>query len=54
MPPVLPVFAFTQGVFFVVVCGTTFIPATILTAIVRLYRESVYNVIDLVSVLAFV
>ena len=31
-----------------------FIPTTILTAIVRLYRESVYNVIDLVSFLAFI
>jgi hypothetical protein len=51
---VLAIFAFTQGVFFVVVCGTLFIPAVIITAIVRPYREPVYNIIDLVNFLAFI
>ena len=51
---VLAIFAFTQDVFFVVLCGTIFIPTTILTAVVRPYRESVYNVIDLIFFLAFV
>ena len=51
---VLAIFASTQGIFFVVVCGTLFIPAVVLTAIVRPYRESVYNVIDLVIFLAFI
>ena len=45
---ILAVFAFAQDLFFVVVCGILFIPATVLTAIVRPYRESVYNIIDLV------
>ena len=51
---VLAIFASTQGIFFVVVCGTLFIPAVVLTAIVRPYRESVYNVIDLVIFLVFI
>ena len=51
---ILAIFASTQGVFFVVVCGTLFIPAVVLTAIVRPYRESVYNIIDLVKFLAFI
>ena len=51
---VLAIFASTQGGFFVVVCGTLFIPAVVLTAIVRPYRASVYNVIDLVIFLAFI
>ena len=51
---VLATFASTQSVFFVVMCGTLFIPAVVLTAIVRPYRESVYNVIDLVMFLVFI
>ena len=51
---VLAVFAFTQGVFFVVACGIFFIPVIILTAITRPYRKSVYNVIDVVIFLAFI
>ena len=51
---ILAIFAYTQGVFFVVVCGTLFIPAVVLTVIVRPYRESVYNIIDLVIFLAFI
>ena len=51
---VLAIFAYTQGVPFLVMCGTLFIPAVVLTAIVRPYRESVYNVIDLVLFLAFI
>jgi hypothetical protein len=51
---VLAIFAFTQGIFFVVVCGTLFIPAVVMTAIVRPYRESVYNIIDLVIFLVFI
>ena len=50
----LAVFAFTQGPFFVVVCGILFIPVIVLTAIVRPYRESVYNVIDTVFFLVFI
>ena len=53
---VLAVFAFTQGTFsfFVVACGILFIPVIILTAITRPYRQSVYNVIDIVIFLAFI
>ena len=51
---VLATFVSTQSVFFVVVCGTLLIPVVVLTAIVRPYRESVYNVIDLVLFLAFI
>ena len=51
---ILAIFALIQGVFFVVVCGTLFIPAVVLTAIVRPYRGSVYNVIDLVIFLVFI
>ena len=51
---ILAVFAFTQGVFFLVVCGILFIPVIVLTAIVRPYRESVYNVIDIVFFLVFI
>ena len=51
---VLTIFAFAQGVFYVVVCGILFIPAIVMIAIVRPYRESVYNVIDLVFYLVFV
>jgi hypothetical protein len=51
---VLAIFANTQGLFFTVVCGTLFIPAVIMTAIVRPYRESVYNIIDVVFFLVFI
>ena len=51
---VLTIFAFAQSVFFVVVCGILLIPAIVMTAIVRPYRKSVYNVIDLVFFLVFI
>jgi hypothetical protein len=51
---VLAIFALTQGFFFAVVCGTLLIPAVIMTAIIRPYRESVYNVVDLVIFLVFI
>jgi hypothetical protein len=51
---VLAIFASPQGVFFVVVCGILFIPAVVMTAIVRPYREPVYNIIDLVIFLVFI
>jgi hypothetical protein len=51
---VLAIFGLTQGFFFAVVCGILFIPAVIMTAIIRPYRESVYNVIDLIFFLVFI
>jgi hypothetical protein len=51
---VLAISAFTQGLFLTVVCGTLFIPAAIMTAIVRPYREPVYNIIDVVIFLVFI
>ena len=52
---ILAIFAFMQSVFIkLVVCGILIIPVIILTAIVRPYRESVYNFIDLFFFLTFV
>ena len=53
---ILAIFAFMQGVFNfkLVVCGILAIPVIILTAIIRPYRESVYNFVDLFFFLTFV
>ena len=50
---VLAIFAFTKGIFFVIIGGIFVIPLMAMTAIIRPYRESVYNVVDLVLFLAF-
>ena len=50
----LAVFAVTQGTFFVVVCGLLIIPAVASTAVVRPYRESVCNVVDIIFLLVLV
>ena len=50
----LAVFVVTQGTFFVVVCGLLIIPAAASTAVVRPYRESVYNVVDIIFLLVLV
>ena len=50
----LAVFAFAQSGYFVVLVGNLAIPAIILAAIIQPYRETVYNVIDIVFFLAFV
>ena len=49
----LTIFTVTQGIFFVAICGILVIPVMIMTAIIRPYRKSIYNVIDLVLFLAF-
>ena len=51
---VLAIFALTQDFMFAVLCGILFIAVVVITAIVRPYRESVYNVIDLVFFLIFI
>ena len=51
---ILAIFALTQGVFFAIICGTLCIVVVVIIAIVRPYREWVYNVIDLVFFLIFI
>ena len=51
---VLAIFALTRDIMFAVLCGTLCIAVVVITAIVRPYRESVYNVIDLVFFLIFI
>ena len=50
---VLAIFAFAEGIFFVIIGGILVIPVMAMTAIIRPYRESVYNGVDLVLFLAF-
>ena len=50
----LAIFAATQSGYFVVVGGITLIPVIILFAVIRPYRETLYNVVDIVLLLAFV
>ena len=50
----LAIFALTQSGYFVVVGGIMLIPVIVLFAIIRPYRETVYNVVDIVLLLAFV
>ena len=50
----LAIFAATQSGYFVVVGGIMLIPVIILFAVIRPYRKTVYNVVDIVLLLAFV
>ena len=50
----LTIFAFTQSWHFMLVIGILLIPVVALTAVVRPYRETAYNVVDVVILLAFV
>ena len=50
----LAIFAVTQSGYFIVVGGITLIPVIVLAAVIRPYRETVYNVVDVVILLAFV
>ena len=50
----LAIFAATQSGYFVVVGGIMLIPVIILFAIIRPYRKTVYNVVDIVLLLALV
>ena len=50
----LAIFAATQSGYFIVVGGITLIPVIVLAAVIRPYRETVYNVVDVVILLAFV
>jgi hypothetical protein len=47
------IFAATQSGYFVVVSGIMLIPIIVLFAVIRPYRETVYNVVDIVLLLAF-
>ena len=49
---VLAIFAFTEGIFFVIIGGIVIIPVMAMIGIIRPYRESVYNGVDLVLFLA--
>ena len=51
---VLAAFAITQSIFFVVVGGILLIPVSIIAAVIRPYRETAYNVIDVVFLLVVV
>ena len=51
---VLIIFSLTQSGYFVLVAGILLIPVVALTAVVRPYRETAYNVVDVVILLAFV
>ena len=50
----LAIFAITQSGYFVVVGGILLIPVIVILAIIRPYRETVYNVVDIVLFLVFV
>ena len=50
----LAIFAATQSGYFVVVGGIMLVPVIILIAVIRPYRETLYNVVDIVLLLAFV
>ena len=50
----LAIFAATQSGYIVVVGGITLIPVIILFAVIRPYRETVYNVVDIVLLMVFV
>ena len=44
----LTIFAFTQSGYFILVAGLLLIPVIITTAVIRPYRETAYNVVDIV------
>ena len=50
----LAIFAATQSGYFVVVSGIMLIPVIILFAVIRPYRETVYNMVDIVLLLVLV
>ena len=50
----LTIFAFTQSWHFMLVIGILLIPVIVTTAVIRPYRETAYNVVDIVLLLAFV
>ena len=50
----LAIFAITQSGYFVVVGGIVLIPVIVIYTIIRPYRETMYNVVDIVLLLAFV
>ena len=50
----LATFAATQSGYFIVVGGILLIPVIVISAIIRPYRETVYNIVDIVLLLAFV
>ena len=49
---VLAIFANTQGGFFALVVGILLIPVIMMTVIIRPYRRTVYNVVEVVLLLA--
>jgi hypothetical protein len=51
---VIAFFAITEGIIFVIIAGILAILVIAMTAIIRPYRESVYNVVDLVLFLAII
>ena len=50
----LAIFALTQSGYFAVLSGILLVPVVALFGIIRPYRETVYNVVDIVLLLAFV
>ena len=51
---VLIIFAFTESIFFIMVTGIAFIPAILLTATIRPYRHTLYNIADIMLYLMIV
>ena len=45
---ILAFFALTESLFFIVVTGITLLPVIFLTVVIRPYRQTIYNVIDII------
>ena len=51
---ILAFFALTESLFFIVVTGITLLPVIVLIAVIRPYRQTLYNVIDIIFFVAIV
>ena len=51
---ILAFFALTESLFFIVVTDITLLPVIVLTAVIRPYRQTLYNVTDIIFFIAIV
>ena len=51
---VLAIFALTESIFFIIVIGIVFIPVIVLTVNIRPYRQTLYNIIEVIVYLMIV
>ena len=51
---VLAILALTESIFFIIVTGIVFIPVIVLTVIIQPYRQTLYNIIDVIVYLMIV